>query len=181
MVSLLAQTAPDGRVFGLDLQTFFEGNIQLINGIILAVALSWLLYKPVKEFLSKRTKRIQDEIDNSDATMAKGNKLIEEYDQKIRDIDKERIEILEAARLAANDESKIILAEAREEAQDLKKRSLESVSKEKERLAEETRLYIIELASIIAEKHIVENIDQASQTKIFEETLAELEETQWQS
>ncbi len=179
MVSLLAKTAPDGRVFGLDLQTLFSGSLQLFNGILLAVVLSWLLYKPVKEFLRKRAERIQDEIDASEARMAKGNELIAEYDKKIEEIDQERIEILEAARLAAEDEGKIILEEARKEAQEVKKRSLESASKERARLQEESRLYIIELASIMAEKFISQNIDSDSQDKIFEETLAKLEDTQW--
>ncbi|HHU19897.1 MAG TPA: ATP synthase F0 subunit B [Bacilli bacterium] len=179
MVSLLAQTAPEGRVFGLDLQTFFSGSLQLLNGIILAVALSWLLYKPVKEFLRKRADRIQDEIDQAEATMTKGNELIAEYDKKIQAIDQERIEILEAARLTAEDEAKVILAEAQKEAQEIKKRSLENVSKEQVRFQEESRLYIIELASIMAEKYLTQNIDDESQNKLFEETLAKLEETQW--
>lgn len=179
MVPILAQTAPEGRVFGLDSQTFFSGSLQLLNGIILAVALSWLLYKPVKEFLQKRAERIQGEIDQAEATMIKGNELITEYDKKIQDIDQERIEILEAARLTAEDEAKVIIAEAEKEAQEIKYRSLESVSKEKIRLQEESRLYIIELASIIAEKYIAQNIDDESQDKIFEETLAKLEDTQW--
>ena len=179
MVSLLAKAAPDGRVFGLDLQTFFSGSIQLFNGIFLAVVLSWLLYKPVKEFLRKRAERIQEEIDASEARMAKGNELIAEYDKRIEQIDQERIEILEAARLAAEDEGKIILEDARKEAQLVKKRSLESASKERDRFQEESRLYIIELASIMAEKYISENIDNDSQDKIFEETLAKLEDTQW--
>src|SRR5699024_5024519 len=109
------------------------------------------------------------------------NDLIEEYDKKIKEIDQERIEILEKARLEAADEGKVILAEAQEEAQKVKQRSLESISEEKKRLQEESRLYIIELASLMAEKYITENIDSESQDRIFKETLAKLEDTQWQS
>src|SRR5690554_2346607 len=108
MVSLLAQTAPDGRVFGLDLQTFFDMGIQLFNGILLSVILGWLLYIPVKQFLQNRAERIQSKITESEAVMAKGNKLIAEYDKKLQEIDKERVEIFEAARLAAEEEGKTI-------------------------------------------------------------------------
>lgn len=181
MIVLLAQNVPEGRVFGLDMQTIVSIGIQLFNGIILAVILSYILYKPVKEFMRKRTEKIQGKINDADSTMAKANELITEYDQKIKDINKERIEILEAARLEAADESKIILAEARKEAQAVKERSLESVSKERKRLQEESRLYIIELASLMAKEYISESIDDSAQEKIFEETLARLEDTQWQS
>ncbi|NLZ96007.1 MAG: ATP synthase F0 subunit B [Bacteroidales bacterium] len=176
----MAQAVPEGRLFGLDLQTVISIGIQLLNGIILAVALGFILYIPVKEFMQKRSERIQSKIDDSDSTMVKANELIVEYDAKIRNIDKERIEILEDARIKAVYESKTILGKAKQEAIEIKKRSLESVSTDKKRLQEETRLYIIELASLMAEKYITQTIDDETQEKIYVETLAQLEETQWQ-
>lgn len=178
---VLSQAIPNGRVFGLDLQTLISIGIQLLNGIILAVALGFILYKPVKEFMRKRTERIKSKMDDADTTMAKANELIAQYNKKLQDIDKERAEILEAARLKAADESKIILDEAKREAYELKKRSLDSVAEEKERLKEETRLYIIELASLMAQKYIAEHIDDETQDKLFEEVIAQLEDAQWQN
>ncbi len=181
MTVLLTQAVPEGRVFGLDQQTLISIGIQLTNGIILAVALGFILYKPVKEFMQNRTQRIQSKIDNSDAAMTKANELIAEYDMKIKDIENERIEILEAAQLKAEDERKKIIEEAKQEAEDIKKRSLERVTEDKKRLQEETRLHIIELASLIAQKYITQNINNEVQDKIFEETLTQLEATQWQN
>ena len=180
IVVLLAQAQSEGRVFGLDQQTFTDMGIQLLNGIVLAIALGFILYKPVKKFMQERSEGIQSKIMESDETMSKANELIEEYEQKIKDIDKERIEILEAARIEATDEGKIILNEAKQEAEEFRQRSMESIAEEKKRLQEETRLYIIELASLMAEKYVTKNIDNEAQAKIFEETLAKLEETQWQ-
>ena len=180
-IVLLAQAVPEGRVFGLDLQTLISIGIQLFNGIILAGALSFILYKPVKEFMRKRSEGIQGKIDSADATMTKANELIAEYDTKIKEIDKERIEILEAARLKAEDESKLILEAARQEAGEIKKRSSESVLADKKRLKEETRLYIVDLASLMAEKYIAKNIDDEARDRLFEETLTQLEDTQWLS
>ncbi|NLL80939.1 MAG: ATP synthase F0 subunit B [Tissierellia bacterium] len=180
-IVFLAQALPEGRVFALDNQTFISSGIQLLNAIILAIALTFILYKPVKEFLEERTNKIQNKIDDSDATMAKANELIAEYDKKIKEIDKERMEILEDARIKAVAESKLIIDEAREEASELKKRSLDSIVAEKKRLQDETRQYIIELASLMAKKYITENMDNDTQDKIFEETLAKMEDSQWQS
>jgi len=180
-VVFLSQAVPEGRVFGLDTQTLISIGIQLFNAIILAVALGFILYNPVKDFLRKRTERIQKKIDDSDATMLKAKELIAEYDAKIKDIDKERLEILEAARLKASEESKLILEDAKLEAVQIKKRSAESVSAEKSRLQEETRIYIIELASLMAKKYITQNIDDETQDKLFEESLAKLEGAKWQS
>jgi F-type H+-transporting ATPase subunit b len=63
------QTLPAGRVFGLDTQTLISIGIQLLNAIILALALTFILYKPVKRFLQKRTEMIQKKIDDSEAAM----------------------------------------------------------------------------------------------------------------
>lgn len=176
----LAQAVPDGRVFGLDTQTLISIGIQLLNGIVLAVLLSLILYKPVKEFMGKRTDKIQDKIEDADITMAKANELISEYNIKLKQIDKERLEVLETARLKAIDEGRIILEEAKKEADEIKKGSFEDISEERKRLREETRLYVIELASLIARKHISKNIDDEIQDKIFDETLGKMENARWQ-
>src|SRR5690554_160094 len=104
MIVFSAQAVPEGRVFGLDLQTLIGIGIQLLNGIILAVALGFILYKPVKEFMQRRTDRIRNNINEAKAAMTKANELIAEYDRKIKEIDKERLAILEAARLKAAEE-----------------------------------------------------------------------------
>jgi F-type H+-transporting ATPase subunit b len=175
------QVVPDGRVFGLDAQTLISIGIQLFNAIILALALGFILYNPVKDFLRKRSEKIQKQIDDSDAAMMKAKGLIAEYEAKIKDIDKERLEILEAARLKASEESKKILQEAKAEAEAIKERSMESVTADKKRLKDETRIYIIELASLMAQRIITQNINDDTHDKIFEESLAKLEASKWQS
>lgn len=178
---LLAQVLPEGRVFGLDSQTVISIGIQLFNGIFLAVVLRLILYKPVKEFMRKRSEGIRQKMNEADATMVKAQELISQYELKINEIEKERTEILEIARLKSIDEGKLILEDARREASEIKKRSSESVLADKKRLQEETRFHIIELASLIAEKYITLNMDDKTQDTIFEETLAQMEATPWQS
>lgn len=178
---LLAQVLPEGRVFGLDSQTAVQIGIQLLNGIILAVVLGFVLYKPVKEFMRKRSEGIQQKIHDADAAMVKAQELISQYELKIKEIEKERTEILDIARLKSIDEGKLILEEARLEASEIKKRSSDSLLADKKRLQEETRFHIIEVASVIAEKYITLSMDDKTQDKIFEETLAQMEVTSWQA
>jgi len=175
----LDQAVPDGRVFGLDSQTLIQIGIQLLNAILLAAALGYLLYNPVKEFMQKRTDRIQKQMDDAEAAKARAEELIAEYKQKLSEIDREREEILEAARLRAAEERKAIIAEAKQEALEQKQRVSESIAAQKERLKEEARLYIIEAASLMAEKYIAQTIDDQIQDKLFAEALAQLEEAQW--
>jgi F-type H+-transporting ATPase subunit b len=176
---ILAQTEVAGRVFGLDTQAFISIVIQLFNGILLAVVLGRLFYKPVKEFLQKRSDNIRSKIESADKTMDKANELIAEYEKKFKEIEKQRLEVMEAALQSAAEESKKILEEARKEANEIKRRSLESVAEDKKRLNEEARLYIIEVASKMAEKYVSRQMDDETQDKLFQEALAKLEDAQW--
>ena len=103
----------------------------------------------------------------------KANQLIAQYNAKLKDIEKERAEILNAARWDASENSKVIIEEAKREAEAIIKRARERVAADQQRLKEETRRHIIELAALIAEKYITANIGEQEQNQIFEETLAQ--------
>lgn len=181
LIILSTQAVPEGRVFGLDGQTLVQIGFQLLNGIVLAILLTYLLYKPVKEFMQKRTDRIQKSRDEAEETMAKATALIAKYEKNIKEIEKERTEILESARVEANEQRKLILEEAGHEANKLKQQSISKVAADKERLREESRLHIIELSSVIAEKYLAKNLDDKAQADYFEDMIAQLEESPWTS
>lgn len=181
MIVILTQSMPEGRVFALDGQTLIGIGIQVLNGIILAIALGFILYKPVKRFMQQRTDKIQSKIEDSDSTMAKAKELIVEYESKVKNIDKEYEKVLTEARIKASEERKIIIEEANEEAERIKKRSEDILETEKERIKLETRPYIIELATLMAENYIAQNIDKKEQDRLFDDALAQLEEAQWLS
>ena len=79
----LTQTVPEGRLFALDNQTLIQIGIQLLNGIILAIALSIILYKPVKEYLRKRSDTIKSRFDEAETATARANELIAEYEGRL--------------------------------------------------------------------------------------------------
>lgn len=176
---LLTQTVPEGRVFGFDTQTLIQVGIQALNGVILAVALTAILYKPVKAFLQKRSERIQSEIDGAYATQAEANELIREYEAKLAAIDEERTRIVESARTLGEDEARAILEDAREEAAEIKKRELESVQAEKERMYEEVRLHAIDLSALIAQRYISREMDDEARKAYSQHALAQMEESGW--
>lgn len=179
MMLYLAQNTPDGRVFGLDQQALISMLIQLLNGVILAVALGFILYKPLKKFMQNKTEKIQGKIDNAEATMAKARELIDEYNEKLSQIQVTSEEIIEEARQKAAAESRAIIESATQEAQEIRKRTLESIEEDKRRLKEESRLYIIELAFLIAQKYVAQNMEEETQERLFEEAVSELEDAQW--
>jgi F-type H+-transporting ATPase subunit b len=180
-IMIFVNNVPEGRVFALDSQTLISVAIQLLNGIILAVALGYILYKPVKKFMQARTEKIQDQIKGSEEKAAKADEVIDEYEAKIKEIDKERIQILENARHQAADEKKAILEEAKTVANEIKKHSADTALADEKRIKEESRQYIIELAFDIAQTYVTLNMDQQTQDRLFDEALAQMEGVNWQN
>ena len=172
---------PEGRLFDLDMQTLFSIGILLFNVCLLAVALTFILYKPVREFMAKRTEKIRAQLSNAADSMFKANELKAEYEQKLKDIEKERTEILESAHKFAAEKTKQLMDDARNEAASVRERSKADVQRERELLKEEVRSSIIEISSVMAEKFMTRSIDEETQNKLFNETIAELEETSWLS
>ena len=178
---LAASNVPEGRVFGLDMQTLTDIGIQLLNGIILVVALTWILYKPVKKFLKDRSNNIQERIDDSQATKEKAESKIHEYDEKVKSIETERAEVLKAARDQAEQEGYQIKKEAEKEAELSKQRAKEGIESDRKRLKDESRIYIIDAATLIAENYVADNISDQDQNQAFEKALTELEDSTWQN
>lgn len=171
--------AMPGRLFGLDQQTLIQIGIQLFNACVLAVALSLILYKPVRDFLQKRRDNIKARLDRAEEDMAKAQKLITQYEAKLWHIDRERMEILTDARKQASEKSKQIIEEAKEEAETIKERAAAEIENERENIKEDLKLYIIEVAAGMAGKYVAHTIDQDTRDRLLAETLRELEEATW--
>ena len=171
---------PEGRLFGLDQQTLISAAIQLINVVLLAALLTWLLYKPVRRFLLKRAEHIASELARAAADMEKADALKADYEKRIDDVELERASVLEAARELAAVKSQQIIDGAKSDAASAKERSDEEIRKERERISDEIRQHIIDVASVMAEKFVAQTLDREARDRLFNETMAELEDISWQ-
>jgi F-type H+-transporting ATPase subunit b len=179
-LSLLA-AVPEGRLFGLDAQTLFIFSVQLLNACILATALSYILYKPVQNFLQRRADKIQGQLDQAASEMAEASKLKHQYETSLREIEQERGDILAEAYKQAADKQREMIYEARKDSEALREQARADVQREQEHIQEALRMHIIDVSSVMAEKFITKNIDKETQDRLFAETLHELEEAAWPS
>lgn len=119
--------------------------LHMLNFVILAGALGLLVYKPVAKFLAARREKIAGEVSACEKTAAENEALREEYEQRLRDAEKQTAEIRanaekEAAQIAAatinaaNEKAAQIIAAAEQEAEDRKKHILSSAQTEIEEL-----------------------------------------------
>ena len=175
----LLTSMPEEALFRLDSHTIVSMVIQLISIIILFVILKKVLHKPVGDFLKKREERIEGDLQYAEDEKVKASKLKIEYEQKITDIEREKNEILDAARKLAADRTKESEAVAKTEAETIKARALKEIALEEERAKSEMKQAVIDVSSLMVAKFMARTIDAATHEKLFDETMAELEEMAW--
>lgn len=171
---IVLASAPEPRLFGLDTQTFIQVGANLVNVAILAVILALVLYKPVRNFLRKRTDKIQGQLSQAADEMEKAAELRTQYEQKIEEVQREREEILSEARKLASDTSQRLVTEAKKEADAIRARATANVEMEWERAETDMRTAIIEISSVMAEKFVTLAINKETHDKLFDETIADL-------
>lgn len=169
------------RLFDLDLQLIVDAGLTIIALFFLFMVLSYMLFNPARKMLEGRQNKIKSELDNAAADMEAARALKEEYEEKIREIDKEADRILGEARKKALANESQIVAQAKEEAARIMDRARREAELEKQKAADDVKREMISLASLMAGKVVSASIDTTVQESLVDETLKEIGEGTWLS
>ena len=179
LVLASAEMAP--RLFDLDLQLIADSALMIIAVFSLFLIASHFLFNPVRDMMQKRQDRIRNELDTAAADMESARALKEEYEAKLKDIDKEAEAILAEARKKALANENKIVADAKEEAARIIERAGVEAELEKKKATDEVKREMVVLASMMAGKVVSAEIDTTVQDSLVEETLKEIGESTWLS
>lgn len=169
------------RLFDLDMQLVHDTILLAIAVFFLFLAMSYLLFNPVRKMLEDRKLKIRTELDDAAADKADAAALKVQYEEKLKDIDKEAEAILsEARQKALHNEAKIV-EEAKEEAARIIARANEEALLEKKRVVDEMKQEMISVAAAMASKVISANIDINIQNQLVDETIKEMGDSTWLS
>ena len=169
------------RLFDLDMQLVHDVILLAIAVFFLFLAMSYLLFNPVRKMLEDRKLKIRTELDDAAADKADAAALKVQYEEKLKDIDKEAEAILsEARQKALHNEAKIV-EEAKEEAARIIARANEEALLEKKRVVDEMKQEMISVAAAMAAKVISANMDINIQNQLVDETIKEMGDSTWLS
>lgn len=171
----------DGHTFELNAQLISDVIIQAIAIFLLFFFLSNVLFEPVKKVLANRTEKIKNDIDSAAKDKEEAAALKAEYDGKLKSIEKERDEILAAARKKAQKREAEIVEEANAEAARILQRANQEIELEKSKVSDEMRKEIVKVATAMAAKIIEQQIDESKQDALIEDTLKEMGGSTWLS
>ena len=169
------------RLFTLDAQFLFDTVVMALSMLVMFGLLSYFLFNPVRDMLEKRKQRVAEDCEAAKQEKADAVAFKEEYDQKLKQVDKEAEAILSAARKKAMQNEAKIIAEAKEEAARIIARANAEIELEKKRALDDMKQEMITIASMMAEKVVAASIDTNVQESLIDETLKEMGEGTWLS
>lgn len=175
----LTEAQTMSRLFDLDWQLLADSCLTIIAVFVLVFALSYLLFEPARKMMNNRKEKIRGELESAKQDMEEANRLKEEYESKLKDIDKEAENILSETRKKALNNENQIVAQAKEEAARIMDRARVEAELEKQKLSDEVKQEIISIASIMAGKVVSASMDTAMQDRLIDETLRELGDKTW--
>lgn len=169
------------RMFGLDWQLLSDSVLTIIAVFALFFIMSYFLFNPARKMLNDRKNKIRGELDNARENMESAQRLKEEYEARLKEINKEAEQIMSDARKKALANENQILAQAKEEAGRIMERARSEAALEKQKMADDVKKEMIQIASLMAGKVVAASIDTTVQNSLIEETLKEMGENTWLS
>jgi F-type H+-transporting ATPase subunit b len=172
---LAAGDTPPGSIISFDQTLLVQTGIKLINFLILAAVLTYVLYKPVKKFMALRSARIKNEIEAARSERDEAFELKEKYERMTAELEREREDILTQAHEKAMERSDQILFEARREAEAMYSRALQDIEMERENMQDEIKKQMVEISMIVASRFVEVSIDADTQDRYIEEAFQDWE------
>ncbi|MDF2522492.1 MAG: synthase, subunit b [Clostridiales bacterium] len=158
------------EIINLDIPTFIW---VIVNLLVLYFILKKVLFKPVTDFMDKRTNSISEAIDNADKSKAEAADLKQKYEDQLKGTKVEGDKIINAARARANNEYEEILNSAKKDAEELLIKAREELERERANMLREVRNQVATLALSAASKVIEANMDNDRNKEIVERFMDE--------
>lgn len=159
-------------------QTFV---IQIINTIVLFVALRMLLFKPVSEFMQKRSDGIANSLKDAETKNIEADELKVLYTSKLKTADEEGHKIVREAALRAEERAAEILKEAEQDVKNLKAKAELDIQREHEKALNALKDDIASMAVMAASKIVEKDLDEASHKMFVKQFIDGVGDTKWQS
>ena len=168
-------------IFGLDPQLLVDSAITIIAMFFVFLLLSYLMFNPARNLMEKRQEGIREQMETAAREKQDAIQFKAEYDEKIKNVQKETDEILSEARKKALKKESVMLEEAREEAAQIVARANREVELEKSKVKDEMKQEIINVATAMAGKIVASSLDESKQSQLLADTLEEMGDETWLS
>ena len=144
---------------------------RVINFSVLAIALFFILRKPVSQALSSRIEGIRTQLNDLEAKKVQAEKELSKYTEKLAELDKEAKKLVDGYIRQGQEAKARIIAEANDAAQKLEAQALRNIDHEFKQAKDSIQAEIVEQALLKAEALIKGRIDEQDQERLVDEYL----------
>ena len=139
--------------------------VQFIAFLILIVAVFFLAYKPVKNFLKKRNEYVKNNIDTSRANELASEAKLKSANENLNASYKEAKHIISKAKDDAEKERALIINKAKDEAKLEKIKASEEIEQEIKKSQDEIHKQMVDIALLASEKILEREVSSADNQK----------------
>ncbi len=150
-----------------------------ISVIILYFILKHFLHKPIKNMLAKRQDYVEDQIQDADKKQEEAMALKKEYEEMIDNAKEEGAAIVETYRERGEGLEKKIINDANEEARQIMQRAQREADRQRDLAMEDIKSQAADMALMIANKVLVDGVNENEQRKLIDNFIDELGDEKW--
>jgi F-type H+-transporting ATPase subunit b len=166
-VAVWAASGSEGGHGGLSSTDWYR----VMNFVVLAAALVFLLRKPIPRALSSRVQGIQNQLNDLEARKAEAEKRLAECNQKLGELEKEADRIVSDYIRQGQDAKARILKEAESAAEKMQAQARRNIEHEFEQTKARLQREIFEQSLAKAEALLKQNVTADDQSKLVEDYL----------
>ena len=142
---------------------------QIVNFLILFLVLRFLLWKPMLKMLNERKQRIAQGLEDAEQARRDRERTQAEYEERIKQAEQEREEILAKAVEEGEQATADTLAQARAQAERIVAEGKQTVEQDRQQMLAELRSQVAALSIAAANKLIGEALDEQRQRRLIDE------------
>ena len=147
---------------------------RVMNFAVLAIALFFLLKKPVAQFLGDRIQSIKEQLAELEAKKAEAEKKLAQYEEKLATLSSESEKIINQYKQQGISLRDKILAEAASAAEKLEEQAKRTIDHEFKQARQLLEQEVLEKAIAKAEDRLKKNITDQDQNKLVDEYLTKV-------
>ncbi|QEK13220.1 F0F1 ATP synthase subunit B [Crassaminicella thermophila] len=154
---------------------------QIVNTIILFLALRKVLFKPVSEFMQARQDGIAASMKEAEEKNKEAERRMKEYQTKLDFAEEEGREIIKEATKKAEMKASEIIKEAQKEAAKMMERAEAEIKRQNEKAMNQLKDEVASLAIMAAGKIIDKSLDEEKHHGLIKEFIDEVGDARWQN
>jgi len=132
---------------------------EIANVIILYLVFRKYLFKPVTDFMNRRTARIEESLETARKRLEEADEIKKNYEKELSDIREKSRELIEQAKQQAIKTQEEIINEAKRQAEIIVTQAREQIERDRQKALEDMKDQIVDISIKIATKVINQQLD----------------------